>query len=378
MKISHTNHSYLSPTKLNSLNALPVLTQSTDSIYTSDLNNLIVLDTKSATEYHNNNDRRTIFSMSKHNNDVNKLSADIDLSSYPCNDPTNHISSVPSTQTSLPPSPLKSQHFEYAPNHETNINAYSVAYDLSPKPPTQLQNDGIVLVGELHTNNSARPPNADDVLSMLTTTPSTLNSWNDSNHESSGRTIATTSHRNPLLSVHNRFLSLSISPPLSRRQNMPILRGAFVSLYVNLSASIRLFLAQMMIVFLFCFSTRSEPRSFASKYPVGAYQRIPHRLPSSGNCSLYGESDEEQEDDTQYCRGGYHPVVIGDVFDNRYRVIRKLGWGHFSTVWLCRDILYGQRVWHIFSKFDSDFSHFFHISSIIICVIFVFIHLQKG
>lgn len=31
-------------------------------------------------------------------------------------------------------------------------------------------------------------------------------------------------------------------------------------------------------------------------------------------------------------RGGYHPVVIGDVFDNRYRVIRKLGWGHFSTV----------------------------------------------
>lgn len=62
-------------------------------------------------------------------------------------------------------------------------------------------------------------------------------------------------------------------------------------------------------------------------------------MPESENCSLYG-SDEEQEDDTQYCRGGYHPVVIGDVFDNRYRVVRKLGWGHFSTVWLCREILY--------------------------------------
>lgn len=62
-------------------------------------------------------------------------------------------------------------------------------------------------------------------------------------------------------------------------------------------------------------------------------------VPESENCSLYG-SDEEQEDDTQYCRGGYHPVVIGDVFDNRYRVVRKLGWGHFSTVWLCREILY--------------------------------------
>lgn len=28
------------------------------------------------------------------------------------------------------------------------------------------------------------------------------------------------------------------------------------------------------------------------------------------------------------------------MFDNRYRVVRKLGWGHFSTVWLCREILY--------------------------------------
>lgn len=47
-------------------------------------------------------------------------------------------------------------------------------------------------------------------------------------------------------------------------------------------------------------------------------------------------------------RGGYHPVVIGDVFDNRYRVVRKLGWGHFSTVWLCREILYD---WQIFGRF---------------------------
>lgn len=58
----------------------------------------------------------------------------------------------------------------------------------------------------------------------------------------------------------------------------------------------------------------------------------------STDSSLYG-SEEEQEDVAQYCRGGYHPVVIGDVFDQRYRVVRKLGWGHFSTVWLCRDIV---------------------------------------
>jgi serine/threonine-protein kinase SRPK3 len=33
--------------------------------------------------------------------------------------------------------------------------------------------------------------------------------------------------------------------------------------------------------------------------------------------------------------GGYHPVSIGERYHNgRYIVLRKLGWGHFSTVWL--------------------------------------------
>lgn len=36
--------------------------------------------------------------------------------------------------------------------------------------------------------------------------------------------------------------------------------------------------------------------------------------------------------------GGYHPIQLGDILHNRYRVIRKIGWGHFSTVWLCFDI----------------------------------------
>lgn len=49
--------------------------------------------------------------------------------------------------------------------------------------------------------------------------------------------------------------------------------------------------------------------------------------------------DEEQEDSADYCKGGYHPVKIGDLFLSRYRVTRKLGWGHFSTVWLCWDLI---------------------------------------
>uniref|UniRef100_A0A669BL28 non-specific serine/threonine protein kinase n=1 Tax=Oreochromis niloticus TaxID=8128 RepID=A0A669BL28_ORENI len=53
---------------------------------------------------------------------------------------------------------------------------------------------------------------------------------------------------------------------------------------------------------------------------------------------LLGSDDEEQEDPSDYCKGGYYPVDIGDLFNGRYHVVRKLGWGHFSTVWLCWDL----------------------------------------
>ncbi|KAF8309743.1 kinase-like protein, partial [Clavulina sp. PMI_390] len=47
---------------------------------------------------------------------------------------------------------------------------------------------------------------------------------------------------------------------------------------------------------------------------------------------------EDEEDFEDYVKGGYHPVYVGDEFsDGRYVIIRKLGWGHFSTVWLARD-----------------------------------------
>nr|XP_048689424.1 SRSF protein kinase 3 [Caretta caretta] len=51
-----------------------------------------------------------------------------------------------------------------------------------------------------------------------------------------------------------------------------------------------------------------------------------------------GSDEEEQEDPRDYCKGGYYPVAIGDLFNGRHHVVRKLGWGHFSTVWLCWDI----------------------------------------
>ncbi|OMH81594.1 Protein kinase dsk1 [Zancudomyces culisetae] len=52
----------------------------------------------------------------------------------------------------------------------------------------------------------------------------------------------------------------------------------------------------------------------------------------------YHSSGEDEEDIEDYRLGGYHPVRIGEKFkDGRYEIIRKLGWGHFSTVWLAYD-----------------------------------------
>ncbi|KAJ7225865.1 kinase-like domain-containing protein [Mycena pura] len=47
---------------------------------------------------------------------------------------------------------------------------------------------------------------------------------------------------------------------------------------------------------------------------------------------------KDEESPAEYNTGGYLPVKLTDTFKNgRYSVLRKLGWGHFSTVWLVKD-----------------------------------------
>uniref|UniRef100_A0A673GQZ3 non-specific serine/threonine protein kinase n=1 Tax=Sinocyclocheilus rhinocerous TaxID=307959 RepID=A0A673GQZ3_9TELE len=76
-------------------------------------------------------------------------------------------------------------------------------------------------------------------------------------------------------------------------------------------------------------TTSSEP-STSRLFPTSNFSPPP--------AELLGSDDEEQENPSDYCKGGYYPVKIGDLFNGRYHVVRKLGWGHFSTVWLCWDL----------------------------------------
>ncbi|EGN94656.1 hypothetical protein SERLA73DRAFT_77409 [Serpula lacrymans var. lacrymans S7.3] len=39
----------------------------------------------------------------------------------------------------------------------------------------------------------------------------------------------------------------------------------------------------------------------------------------------------------RYEPGGYHPVNVGEIYNQRYQVVRQLGWGQYSTVWLVQD-----------------------------------------
>ena len=67
------------------------------------------------------------------------------------------------------------------------------------------------------------------------------------------------------------------------------------------------------------------------------------------------DNDSEDEGMEDYKEGGYHPVFVGECLIGRYVVLQKLGWGHFSTVWLCRDIKFDT---YVAIKLQKSASHY--------------------
>eukprot|EP00941_MAST-03F_sp_MAST-3F-sp1_P000866 g866.t1 len=66
-------------------------------------------------------------------------------------------------------------------------------------------------------------------------------------------------------------------------------------------------------------------------------------------------SNDDDEGEDGYKPGGYHRVHIGDVYNNRYEVKTKLGWGHFSTVWTAFD---RKRKRYVALKVQKSASHY--------------------
>lgn len=83
----------------------------------------------------------------------------------------------------------------------------------------------------------------------------------------------------------------------------------------------------------------------AGDQPGSTGDGVPPSRSGSSSSEEEVETTAEEEDSEDYCKGGYHPVQIGELYNNgRYVVVRKLGWGHFSTVWLSRDTTTGKHV----------------------------------
>src|SRR5271170_1964495 len=75
--------------------------------------------------------------------------------------------------------------------------------------------------------------------------------------------------------------------------------------------------------------------------------------PPTNPSSIIGDGDEEgyeivEESRGAYVPGGMHPVNVGEIYWEYYQVIRKLGHGRESTVWLVRDLRYSS------SNFDIE------------------------
>ncbi|KAJ5770991.1 uncharacterized protein N7511_003042 [Penicillium nucicola] len=102
-----------------------------------------------------------------------------------------------------------------------------------------------------------------------------------------------------------------------------------------------------------CKFSKEEPRSF----PTNGFENLPVEIPVA----------EEQISD--YDPRRYYPVHIGEIFEDRFQVRAKLGWGSCSTTWLARDMrdkkYVALKVYIHNSVFHRELPFYEHIASYI-------------
>ncbi|KAI0010244.1 hypothetical protein F4779DRAFT_616821 [Xylariaceae sp. FL0662B] len=64
---------------------------------------------------------------------------------------------------------------------------------------------------------------------------------------------------------------------------------------------------------------------------------------------------EDFEDVQEYIQGGFHPVHIGDIFNDRFEAVAKLDRGRYTTVWLCLD--YETKKWRAIKVLAARYSY---------------------
>jgi hypothetical protein len=72
--------------------------------------------------------------------------------------------------------------------------------------------------------------------------------------------------------------------------------------------------------------------------PINRMTIQPRTFPKEGFNILPAHEKFEEETNLSYKAERFYPVHLGEVFESRYQVVAKLGYGTISTVWLCRDL----------------------------------------
>ncbi|KAK1965901.1 kinase domain-containing protein [Colletotrichum sublineola] len=81
-------------------------------------------------------------------------------------------------------------------------------------------------------------------------------------------------------------------------------------------------------------STIAAKHSMSSQRP----RSTPRTFPAAGFNAIRQDQLVEEETIPEYISEHFYPVRLGEVFNDRFQTVAKLGYGSSSTIWLARDL----------------------------------------
>lgn len=72
------------------------------------------------------------------------------------------------------------------------------------------------------------------------------------------------------------------------------------------------------------------------------------KFPTSGFDIIQSDQKVEEEELPDYKAHRFYPVRLGEIFQNRYQTVAKLGFGSSSTIWLSHDLMYVRETLRLF------------------------------
>jgi hypothetical protein len=80
-------------------------------------------------------------------------------------------------------------------------------------------------------------------------------------------------------------------------------------------------------------------RSHAHEYSKGIHSLFHSRANSPGQPEIISSARPiEEETQPRYHPDAFYPAKLGEIVNDRYKLVGKLGYGMTATVWLAKDL----------------------------------------